>query len=130
MKYVHGIALRLCIVGVCGVTLSIPILSTSQVVRPPSAYPCYVQLWNRHYFEGESVLLYGPGVWPSLQSLSGSTIGNWNDEADSLLVGPRAVLRTWEDEQFAGDVSLYGPSTQEGNVREDIQSLEITCRPW
>lgn len=90
--------------------------------------PCWVHLWDGGNFKDDNDIIYGPGRWGSLRNLSGASRANWGDEADSLKVGPKATVRVWNDADFKGTVFTYGPGTEQADLDEEPESLEIVCQ--
>jgi hypothetical protein len=88
---------------------------------------CYVQLWERHYFAGDTIVLYGPGRWADLHNLVGANKADWGRRANSLKVGSQAAVRIWDGEDFEKDAHLYGPLTKQANLKEKPESMEIGC---
>jgi hypothetical protein len=120
-----------------------------------SAGDCWVDIYDRTNFEGNSVRLTGPAEYPSLTKLNGS---DWSSRIDSLIVGPRAEVQAFRNENFKegksglsnhgdaikawGESSksyseweiTFGPGRKEHhlgelNFHESINSLKISCVP-
>jgi hypothetical protein len=69
-----------------------------------------------------------------MRRLPGSVKNDWGGEIDSLVVGPGAVVRVWDDEGFRGNPLVLGPGQALGNLdrstdRGDaIESMDVRCR--
>jgi len=112
--------------AVFGFTAALVAQAATQSVQPTQ--PCYVQLFDDDNFDDENDLVYGPGKWGNMRNLPGAKEANWEGEADSLKVGPTAMVKVWNRTQFQGESETYGPGTEKPNLDFDIHSMEITCK--
>jgi hypothetical protein len=95
----------------------------------PSPDGCFVQVWNRTGFAGNSDFINGPRVYPHLRDLPGQR--SWQDRIASLRLGPGVSAVAWSQEQFAGPSAVL---TEDSLARGafavlpvHVQSLEIRC---
>ena len=95
----------------------------------PSPDGCFVQVWNRPGFAGNSDFINGPRQYPHLRDLPGRR--SWSDRIGSLRLGPGVSAVAWSQEQFAGpNVVLTTDSLERGGFAAlpvKVQSLEIRC---
>ena len=95
----------------------------------PSPDGCFVQVWNRPGFAGNSDFINGPRQYPHLRDLPGQR--SWRDRIGSLRLGPGVSAVAWSQEQFAGpNAVLTTDSLKRGAFAAlpvKVQSLEIRC---
>src|SRR5262249_39269025 len=87
---------------------------------------CYIEVWRDKNFEGESLIIKGPGEIPDLCA----NHLTWCSRISSLRVGPRAFVLAYAARGFKGDVIRLGPSEEVpdlANVKFDheIDSIRI-----
>ena len=109
--------------------------SNSQPAQPakPDCGDCWVHVFDDKGFDvtDDHQLICGPGKWPSLRHLAGATIIDWDDEIESLRVGPGAVVTVWTGEQFTGQSYTFPAGTEKIDLKdllgfsENISSIEI-----
>jgi hypothetical protein len=85
---------------------------------------CWVQLNSDDPAEAGDVF-HGPGQWASLVDVPGATHEDWGDDLDRVVVGPRARVQVWEDENFQNASSRLSPG--ESADLGDVESLAISC---
>ena len=97
----------------------------------PSPDGCFVQVWNRPGFAGNSDFINGPRQYPHLRDLPGQR--SWRDRIASLRLGPGVSAVAWSQEHFAGaNAVLTTDSVERGAfaaVPLQVQSLDIRCVP-
>ncbi len=93
---------------------------------------CWAEIYMNEDFDKNDprLLLVGPHELPTLKSLNDR---NWDNDIESILVGPGAVLSVYEHAEFKGRELILGPSQRMGNLadaqmRNEIESLRLTCR--
>src|SRR5919199_1754755 len=87
---------------------------------------CYIDVWMKANFEGESVRIQGPAEYPSLQFAQ----GDWGDQISSLRVGPNAFVIAYRDPDFGDRLVTFGPDDEVADLGElklddDIDSLRV-----
>ena len=87
---------------------------------------CYIDVWMKANFEGESVRIQGPAEYPSLIFAQ----GNWGDRISSLRVGPNAFVIAYRDPNFGDRQVIFGPDDEVpdlGDLKfdDDIDSLRV-----
>ncbi len=95
------------------------ILLPSYEVLTYTAEGCWVEIFEDDQFStfDNQDKIIGPGDWPTMEGLRGAKRSDWNDEIDSLIVGPNARVQIFEDERYSGDTREFGPG-------ERIRSLD------
>lgn len=87
---------------------------------------CYIDVWMKANFEGQSVRIQGPAEYPSL--IFGQ--GDWGDRISSLRVGPNAFVIAYQDPNFGERQVTFGPGdeiTDLGDLSfdDDIDSMRV-----
>lgn len=87
---------------------------------------CYIEVWQEKNFEGEALIIEGPGEIPNLCA----NHLTWCSRISSLRVGPRAFVLAYGGRNFKGDVIRLGPGEEVSdlsNVKFDheIDSIRI-----
>lgn len=95
------------------------------------ATPCWVEIYMNQEFDKNqpSLLLVGPH---ELGSLKGLKDRNWDNDIESILVGPRATLLGYEHADFKGRELVLGPNQRlssliEAQMSNEIESLRVIC---
>ncbi len=91
---------------------------------------CWVQLWDRANYTGNSLRLVGPADFPYLR------VGeaDWQPQVHSLHVGPNAYVQCYEDLNFHDSVFWLLPNQRVEDLTElacndEIDSLRVFDRP-
>lgn len=87
---------------------------------------CTVQLFDGDNYSDDRIIVEGPGDFPTLKNLPGST-KDWNNEADSFKAGSNAIVTLWTQTEFRGDSIVYEAGAQKPSVDEP-SSMKIRCR--
>ena len=87
---------------------------------------CYIDVWMKANFEGESVRIQGPAEYPAL----GFAQGDWGDKISSLRVGPNAFVIAYCDPNFCDRQITFGPDDEVADLRglkfdDDIDSIRV-----
>jgi hypothetical protein len=87
---------------------------------------CYIDVWMKANFEGESVRIQGPAEYPSLIFAQ----GDWGDRISSLRVGPNAFVITYRDPNFGDRQVTFGPDDEVADLGDlkfddDIDSMRL-----
>jgi hypothetical protein len=92
---------------------------------------CWVELYEDTDFDVDDphVKIGGPFEAGSLEALAGQ---DWNDEIQSLMVGPSATVFAYEDPGFSGTEVVFVANQKVGELGEldlsdDIESLKVQC---
>src|ERR1044071_3251617 len=87
---------------------------------------CYIDVWKKANFEGESVRIEGPAEYPSLWFAQ----GDWGDCIGSLRVGPNAFVIAYRDENFGNSQVEFGPCDEIADLgdlkfEDEIDSMRV-----
>lgn len=89
---------------------------------------CWVHLFEEENFDesDEHFRLTQPGRYADLDALPG-TDEDWDDEAESIRVGPAATVTLFADSDFQGETLELGPGSERADLGEEPESLELRC---
>jgi len=87
---------------------------------------CYIDVWMKTDFKGESVRIQGPAEYPELHFAQ----GDWGDRISSLRVGPNAFVIAYRDPNYGDRQIIFGPDDECADLGEfkfddDIDSMRI-----
>lgn len=87
---------------------------------------CYIDVWVKANFEGESVRIQGPAEYPSLSFAQ----GDWGDRISSLRVGPSAFVIAYQDPDFGERQVTFGPYDEIADLGDlkfddDVDSMRV-----
>lgn len=92
---------------------------------------CWAEIYEDTDFDVKDphVTIQGPTQIATLKDYSGR---NWNNEIQSIVVGPNAHLKAYSDKDFKGTELELTPNKRSNdlsklNMGDDIESLKITC---
>ena len=131
------------------------LLAASAVLQPVWAGDCWLEIYDKTDFNGSHVRIEGPAQIPSLAKLNNE---NWSNRIESLVVGPKAqvlafrqenykedsigqayhgeALKAWGEkpESYSGQEISFGAGKREHHLGEQnfhraINSLSIKCLP-
>jgi hypothetical protein len=87
---------------------------------------CYIDVWREADFRGESIRIYGPAEYRSLEFAG----GNWCDDIGSLRVGPNAFVMAYHRRDFQDELVTFGPDDEVADLGrfkfdDDIESMKV-----
>ena len=87
---------------------------------------CYIDVWRDADFRGETIRIYGPADYPSLEFAQ----GNWCDDIGSLRVGPNAFVMAYHRRDFQDELITFGPNDEVADLAQfkfddDIESMKV-----
>ena len=87
---------------------------------------CYIDVWRDAGFRGETVRIYGPAEYSSLELAQ----GHWGDDIGSLRVGPNAFVLAYHRRNFQDEPVTFGPNDEVADLSQfrfddDIESLKV-----
>ena len=87
---------------------------------------CYIDVWRETDFRGETIRIYGPADYASLELAQ----GNWGDDIGSLRVGPNAFVMAYHRRDFQDEPVIFGPNDEVADLGlfkfdDDIESLKV-----
>ena len=92
---------------------------------------CWVEIYEDTDFDVNDphVKIQGPTQIATLKDYSGR---NWNNEIESIFVGPNAHIKAYSDKDFKGTELELTPNKRANdlsklNMSDEIESLKVTC---
>lgn len=92
---------------------------------------CWAEVYDDTDFDVKDphVKIQGPAQIATLKDYSGR---NWNNEIQSIVVGPNAHIKAYSDKDFKGTELELTPNKRANdlsklNMSDEIESLQITC---
>jgi len=92
---------------------------------------CWAEIFEDTDFDKNDphVTIQGPAEIPSLKDFSGR---NWNNEIESIVVGPNAEIKAYPDKDYQGTELVLKPNRRANdlsklNMSDDIESMKISC---
>jgi hypothetical protein len=92
---------------------------------------CYAEIFEDSDFDKDdpNVRIQGPAQITNLTDYSGR---NWNNEIESIIVGPNATMRVYSEKDFKG-IEVVLPANKRVaelsvvNMSDEIESIKLTC---
>lgn len=92
---------------------------------------CYAEIFEDSDFDKDDphVRIQGPAQITNLKDYNGR---NWNNEIESIIVGPNATMRVYSDKDFKG-IEVVLPANKRVaelsvvNMADEIESIKLTC---
>ncbi len=93
---------------------------------PQQTGDCYIDVWRDADFRGETIRIYGPAEYASLDMAQ----GDWGDDIGSLRVGPNAFVLAYHRRDFRDEPVTFGPNDEVADLShfkfdDDIESLMV-----
>ena len=92
---------------------------------------CWAEIYEDTDFDVNDphVKIQGPTQIATLKDYSGR---NWNNEIESIVVGPNAHIKVYSDKDFKGTELELTPNKRANdlsklNMSDEIESLKVTC---
>lgn len=92
---------------------------------------CWIEIFDDTEFDKDDphVKLMGPKEYATLKDLSGR---NWNNDIESVMVGPNATVKAYSKRDFGGTEIAFTPNQRVPNLKKldmgnEIESMKITC---
>jgi Beta/Gamma crystallin len=92
---------------------------------------CWIEIFEdtKYDMDDPHVKIMGPGEFASLKDLSGR---DWNNDVDSIIIGPNATVWAYKDKDFKGTELAFTPGQRVPDLSKlkmgnDIESLKIKC---
>lgn len=109
------------------------VIHKDEVVAQPIANPdCWVKVYDAdHFGDGSSTAtLHGPIELSTLDNVEGK---DWEDQIESLIVGPHAEIQVWKSANYAGTALTFQPGQKveqlgDLNYGNEIGSLKVVCK--
>jgi hypothetical protein len=111
--------------------ISLGALSVQAATDKQMAKNCWIDVFEDTKFDADDphVRVQGPMELTSLKDLQGR---NWNNEIQSVIVGPDATVRAYKDKDFKGTEIAFAPGQRVTDLSnldmsDDIESMKISC---
>lgn len=95
------------------------------------AKTCWIDLFEDTKFDADDphVRVMGPMELSSLKNLQGR---DWNNEVESVILGPDATARAYSEKNFKGTELAFAPGQRvpdlgKLDMSDDIESLKLSC---
>jgi hypothetical protein len=92
---------------------------------------CWVEIFEDEKFDMDDphVKIMGPAEFASLKDLSGR---DWNNDIESIVVGPNTTAWAYKDKDFKGTELAFTPGQRVPDLSKlkmgnDIESMRIKC---
>ncbi|HMS82769.1 MAG TPA: hypothetical protein PKD12_03860 [Nitrospira sp.] len=93
---------------------------------------CWAEIYMNAEFDknGPRLLLVGPH---ELTTLKGLNDQNWDNDIESIIVGPEAYVVLYADQEFGGRTLILAAnqsleSLSDAQMKNDIESLRLSCK--
>lgn len=122
----HG----LMVTGLVGVSLGLAYAAADLETKTVDK-ACYAEIFEDSDFDKDDphVLIQGPSQIANLKEYNGR---NWNNEIESIIVGPNATMKVYSEKDFKG-IELILPANKRVpelsvvNMSDEIESIKLTC---
>lgn len=106
-----------------------PVVLTVTTVSFAESTGCWVKLYDGENFTGRSLTLMGAQSLPNLEFGIGY---DWEGDIDSVLVGPKARLALYDDEDYTDDRRDLAENARVADLHktlfdEGVESMSLTC---
>ena len=109
------------------------VIHKDEVVTQPIPNPdCWVKVYDADHFDGgsSSATIRGPIDLATLDNLEGK---DWEDQIESLIVGPDAELHVWKSANYAGTELTFQPGQKvealgDLDYEDEIGSMKVVCK--
>jgi hypothetical protein len=92
---------------------------------------CWVEIFDDSKYDAKNrhVKLQGPKEYSTLKNISGK---DWNNDIESLIVGPGATVRAYPERDFQGQEIAFVPGQRvpklsKVGMSNEIESMKIIC---
>jgi hypothetical protein len=92
---------------------------------------CWIEVFDDTKYDADDphVRVQGPTELSSLKDLQGR---NWNNDIQSVIVGPDATVRAYKDKDFKGTELAFAPGQRVPDLSKldmanDIESMKVAC---
>ena len=92
---------------------------------------CWVEIYEDDNYDKDDphLQIQGPAEFASLKDLKGR---NWNNDIESVIVGPNATVKAYKDKDFKGTEIAFTsnqrvPNLSKLDMSNDIESMKISC---
>ena len=93
---------------------------------------CWIEIFEDDNYDKEDphLQIQGPAEFASLKDLKGR---NWNDDIESVIVGPGATVKAYKNKDFKGtELSFTSnqrvPDLAKLDMANEIESMKVMCQ--
>jgi hypothetical protein len=94
---------------------------------------CWVEIYEDDNYDKDDphLQIQGPADFASLKDLKGR---NWNNDIESVIVGPNATVKAYKDKDFKGAEIAFTsnqrvPNLGKLDMSNEIESMKVSCHP-
>ncbi|MGZ8381881.1 MAG: beta/gamma crystallin domain-containing protein [Nitrospira sp.] len=105
--------------------------AAADIEMKPVDKACWAEIFEDTDFDvaDPHVKIQGPAQIANLKDYSGT---NWNNEIESIIVGPNTHIKAYSDKDFKGTELDLTPNKRVNdlsklNMSDEIESMKITC---
>lgn len=109
----------------------IPAYAAADVELKTVDKACWTEIFEDTDFDKNDphIAIQGPAEISTLKDFSGR---NWNNEIQSIIVGPNAQIKAYSDKDFKGTELVLTPNKRANdlsklNMGDEIESMKISC---
>jgi hypothetical protein len=109
----------------------IPAYAAADVELKTVDKACWAEIFEDTDFDKNDphIAIQGPAEISTLKDFSGR---NWNNEIQSIIVGPNAQIKAYSDKDFKGTELVLTPNKRANdlsklNMGDEIESMKISC---
>ena len=109
----------------------IPAYAAADVELKTVDKACWAEIFEDTDFDKNDphIAIQGPVEISTLKDFSGR---NWNNEIQSIIVGPNAQIKAYSDKDFKGTELVLTPNKRANdlsklNMGDEIESMKISC---
>jgi opacity protein-like surface antigen len=92
---------------------------------------CWVEIYEDDNYDKDDphLQIQGPAEFATLKDLKGR---NWNDDIESVIVGPNATVKAYKDKDFKGTEIAFTsnqrvPNLGKLDMSNEIESMRVSC---
>jgi hypothetical protein len=92
---------------------------------------CWIEVFDDTKYDDKDphLILQGPKDYATLKDLQGK---DWNNEIESVIVGPGATVRAYKERDFKGTEIVFAsgqriPKLSKVDMSNEIESMKIAC---
>ncbi|MBA2252786.1 MAG: hypothetical protein H0W13_08800 [Nitrospirales bacterium] len=93
---------------------------------------CWVEIYEDDNYDKDDphLQIQGPAEFASLKDLKGR---NWNNDIESMIVGPNATVKAYKDKDYKGTEIAFTsnqrvPNLSKLDMSNEIESMKVSCQ--
>lgn len=108
------------------------IVITIMTAKQAEGSGCWAKIYDGENYTGRTMTLAGEQSLPNLEF--GEGLFDWEGDIDSIVVGPKATLTLYNDENYADKKRELKANEKVGDLHktifsEGVESMKLTCTP-